>query len=67
MPIASYNMPKELIFNQHSDNKPGFIRSCESKKSDAIPYGTGNLNKIIQFNNHSPKKEDSPIANREQP
>lgn len=35
MPIATYNMPKELLFNSHSDNKGGFNRSCESKKSIA--------------------------------
>lgn len=49
MPIASYNMPKELLFNSHSDNKAGFIRSCESKKSIAQPFGNNNLTSLMQF------------------
>lgn len=33
MPIATYQMPKELLFNSHSENKNGFGGSCDSKKS----------------------------------
>lgn len=70
MPIASYNMPKELLFNSHSDNKAGFIRSCESKKSIAQPFGNNNLSNLMQFGGQSPRQKDedeSPTANREQP
>lgn len=68
MPIATYNMPKELLFNSHSDNKAGFIQSCESKKSIAQPFGGNNISNLMPFEGQSSEqKQNSLPPAREQP